>query len=65
MKVEFETNDLLSISEAIKALGIARMTLYRWMKEGRIHTVMFGGYRAIHRSEVERMQRAKGLNDGK
>jgi len=56
MKIEFNTDDLLTTTEAIEALGIARMTLYRWMKIGKINTVRFGGYRAIPKSEVERLK---------
>lgn len=56
MEITFKSDDILSISEAVRELGITRITLYRWMEKGKIASVMFGGYRAIPRSEVERLK---------
>ena len=63
MKVNFETNDLLSMSDAAKALGVTRITLYRWIDSGKIETVSFGGYRAVHIKEIERLKGERGIND--
>jgi len=57
MKVSFKTEELLSLSDAAKELHVTRMTLYRWIKKGKVETVTFGGYRAIHKSEVERLRK--------
>jgi putative resolvase len=57
MKLVFESPDLLSMAEAKAALGISAMTLHRWIEAGKIQAVKVGSYRAIPRSEVERLQR--------
>jgi len=60
MDITFKSTDILSISDAAKALGVTRMTLYRWIDKGKIQSLMFGGYRAIPRSEVERLNNEQG-----
>jgi len=56
MDITFKSTDILSISEAAKALGVGRMTLYRWINKGKIQSLMFGGYRAIPLAEVIRLK---------
>jgi len=60
MEISFKSTDILSISEAAKSLGVTRVTLYRWIDKGKIQSLMFGGYRAIARSEVERLKLSGG-----
>lgn len=56
MKLVFENKDLLSMSEAAKQLGITTMTLHRWCHNGKITAVKVGAYRAIPKSEVDRLK---------
>jgi len=58
MKLEFENNNLLQMKEAARLLGISRMTLHRWVEKGDIIAVKVGAYRAIPKSEIDRL---KGL----
>ena len=62
MKLIFENSDLLQMSDASKALGITTMTLHRWIAKGKIQAVRVGAYRAIPKSEVERLKDAKQNN---
>lgn len=57
MKLTFESKDLLPMGEAAKLLGISAMTLHRWVLSGQIQAVKVGAYRAIPRSEVERLKK--------
>jgi excisionase family DNA binding protein len=56
MRIELESENLLSMEEAIKELGITRITLYRWIWKGKIASAKFGNYRAIPKEEVERLK---------
>ena len=56
MEITFKSDDILSLADAAKALGVTRITLYRWMDKGKIASVMFGGYRAIPKAEIERLK---------
>lgn len=56
MRLVFENTDLLSMREAAKELGITAMTLHRWCTKGKIHAVKVGAYRAIPKSEIERLK---------
>ena len=55
MRLVFENTELLSMREAAHRLGISAMTLHRWIVKGKIAAVRVGAYRAIPRSEVERL----------
>lgn len=41
-----------TISQFARALGITNMTVYRWIKDGRIKTVRVAGKRMIPKSEL-------------
>jgi len=56
MKLIFENNDLIAMKEAAKDLGITAMTLHRWVVSGKIQAVKVGAYRAIPKSEIERLK---------
>ena len=60
MNITLMTHDLLSVAEASKLLGKPRLTLYRWVKKGRILSVRFGGILYIPRSEIERIKKERG-----
>ena len=56
MDITFKSDDIVSISDAAKELHVTRATLYRWIDRGKIQSLMFGGYRAIPKSEVARLR---------
>ena len=56
MKLVFENIDLFSVKEAAFQLNVSKMTLYRWMENGKIQSVQVGAQRAIPKSEIERIQ---------
>ena len=56
MRETFESNDYLSMREAAKQLSITAMTLHRWCSKGKIQAVKVGAFRAIPKSEVERLK---------
>ena len=56
MKLVFENTELVSIKEACEIFGISRMTLHRWIVKGKIQAVQVGEYRAIPKTEIERLR---------
>ena len=42
-KITISTDDLLSVPQAAKRLGVHFATVYRWIDKGRIHPVRIGG----------------------
>jgi len=62
-----ELHDFVNQTRAAEILGISRMTLWQWLKEGKIQAVIVSGLRMIPRSEVERIkndQAARANPDG-
>lgn len=51
-----ELHDFVNQTRAAKILGISRMTLWQWLKDGKIQAVLVGGLRMIPQSEVERLK---------
>jgi len=58
MRLIFENTELTSMKDAAKALGITPMTLHRWCHKGKIQAIQVGAYRAIPKSEIERLKEA-------
>ncbi len=61
--IEITVQDALSWDDAAREIGISRMTLWRWVKAGKVIAVKLGHYKFIPRSEVDRMKiraRAEG-----
>ena len=56
MRLVFENKELISMREAAKILEITSMTLHRWVVKGKIQAVKVGAYRAIPKSEIERLK---------
>lgn len=54
-EIKLTTNDLVSIQQAANMLGKPRVTIYRWVKNGKMSGVKFGGIIYIPTSEVERL----------
>ena len=43
-------------TRAAEILGISRMTIWQWLKEGKIQAVIVGGLRMIPQSEIKRLK---------
>ena len=52
-----ELHDFVNQTRAAEILGVSRMTLWQWIKDGKIQAVIVGGLRMIPQSEVERLTR--------
>ena len=50
------TTDLMTVPQAAKLLGRPRMTLYRWIKNGKVIAIKLGGVLFVPTSEVERLK---------
>jgi len=50
-----EVKDVLSPSQAAKFLGVSRMTLWRWVKKGKI-TPVIPNHAYIHINELNRVK---------
>jgi len=57
-EIKLTTNDLVSVQQAATMLGKPRVTIYRWVKNGKMSGVKFGGIIYIPTSEVERLRNA-------
>jgi len=47
------------VPEAAKIIGKPKMTLYRWIRAGKVINVSFGDILFIPKSEVDRLKRQK------
>jgi len=54
-----ELHDFVTQTRAAKILNVSRMTIWQWLKEGKIQAVIVGGLRMIPLSEVERISNKK------
>jgi len=59
MEIKLTTDDLVTISEAAKGIGCARLTIYRWLKAGKIAGIELAGQMYIPKTEVERCRNDK------
>ncbi len=57
MRIVFESKDLIGMRDAAQLLKISGMTLHRWCHKGKIQSVKVGSYRAIPKSEIERLKK--------
>ena len=55
-EVKILTYDLMTVPRAAKALGLSKMTLYRWIDAGKIISISLGGFLFIPTREVERLK---------
>ena len=55
--------NLLTIEEAIRALGISRSTLWRRLLRGEIPSISRGGRRLVHVTAGQKAARVKTTND--
>lgn len=50
------TREFFTVPEAAGLLGRPKMTLYRWINDGKLITITFGGIKFVPASEIERMK---------
>jgi hypothetical protein len=61
-EVTIRTDDLVSVQDAAKALGVPRLKVYRMMDHDKIIAIVFGGIKFIPTSEIERLKVKGGEN---
>ena len=52
-----ELHDFVNQTRAAEVLGVSRMTIWQWIKDGKMQAVIVAGLRMIPQSEVERLKR--------
>ncbi len=57
MDITVSTSELLSVAQAARELGRARITIYKWIERDKIVGVWLGGRLFIPKSEVDRLKR--------
>lgn len=57
--ITITTDDLMTVVEAAKKLGKHITTIYRWIDNGELVGVKFGGIMFIPTSVVERLKRKR------
>jgi excisionase family DNA binding protein len=60
--MRIDTDKLLNVQQAIKQLGISRVTFYDWINRGKIKPVHIGGKTFITVGEMERVVKDEGAN---
>lgn len=59
MEIKLTSNDLVTATQAAKTLKCARLSVYRWVKSGRIVGVDLAGILFIPKTEVEKLQKER------
>ena len=60
-----QTDDLVSVQEAARILGLSKPTVYHWINRKKILSCRLGGTLYVLRSEIERIQsKSRGKDDG-
>ncbi len=55
-KITISTDDLLSVPQAAKQLGVHFATVYRWIEKGRIHPFRIGGQVFVTVDEIRALK---------
>ena len=55
-KIIVTTEDFMTVWRASKILGVARLTIYRWIKAGKMLSLQMAGITFVPKSEVARLQ---------
>jgi len=55
-KITITTEDLLSVPQAAKELGVHFATVYRWIDKGRIHPFRIGGQVFVTVDEIRALK---------
>jgi excisionase family DNA binding protein len=59
VEIKLTTSDLVTVTQAAKSLGCVTMTIYRWVKSGKITGVDVAGFLFIPKTEVKRLQKVR------
>ena len=51
--------DLLTATRAAEFLGVSRMTLWRWVRDGKIRPIEFDNQRFFHINELQTLKEAR------
>lgn len=62
-KVVIEINDILPPKKAAEYLGITTMTLWRWVRDGKISTIMLD-HTYFHKNELDRVKNERSSKKG-
>ncbi|MBA7569116.1 hypothetical protein ES708_10854 [subsurface metagenome] len=62
VQTPFAITDPLPVGKAAKHLAVSRWTLYRWIRQGKIIAIQFGGILFIPQPEIERFQNQRQPN---
>ena len=54
--ITINISNALGFKEAAAELDITTMTLWRWVRDGKIIAIKFGRYRLIPKSEIGRLK---------
>lgn len=57
VKIVLETDELTTVPQVAKYLGVHFATVYRWMKSGKLHPVRIAGQDYLAADEVKVMKR--------
>jgi len=55
-KIEVDTSELLTVTEAAATIGMHRATLYRWVESGKVNAIRLGSSLYLLRIEVEKIK---------
>jgi len=50
---------ICTTAEAAALLGVSRLTVYRWIKSGKLDAGKYGGTWRIFKDEIQRMKRKR------
>ncbi len=64
-KITISTDDLLSVPQAAKRLGVHFATVYRWIDKGRIHPIRIGGQVFVTVDEIRALNEKTAKPSGK
>lgn len=59
VKYVVDRDEVYTLQEAAKELGIGIATLFRWKKAGKIHTLPVSGRPYVPKSEVRRLKKSR------
>ena len=64
MEITLNPNDLLSVDEAADRLHVKPLTVWRWIKKGKLVSVLLVGRRLIPISEIDRVLAEQSVTTG-
>ena len=56
-------DEILTVREVAEYLKLSRTTIWRWCNEGKLQAFKVGRSWRIHRSELERITRARSMDE--